>query len=300
MPPIDPALWHRLPLASDLDELLAAAAAYYGRPEGMRLVPVAGSESAIRLLPRIVRARRVGILGPTYPSHAAAWNAAGCVLADLSVLPDPTADLDGMVLVNPNNPDGRRHLAADLLDWAAAWTAAGHWLIVDEAFADVDPAVSLLAQPVLSPRLVVLRSLGKFFGLAGLRLGFIACCETVAARWLPLAGDWPISGPAAAIGAAALRDGDWIARTRQRLAEDRQRLDALLAAAGFAVLGGTDLFRLAEAPGHLADDCDLLGHFGRRGILVRGFSSAQRRIRFGLPGDDDAWRRLGEACLALG
>jgi cobalamin biosynthetic protein CobC len=299
VPPLDPALWQRLPLASDLDRLVAAAAGYYGQPEGLDLLPVPGSESAIRLLPRLVRAHRVGILGPTYSSHAAAWSATGSRIAELDALPDPAADLDGVVVVNPNNPDGRRIPAAELAEWAAAWTAAGHWLVVDEAFADVDPEVSLLALPALPPRIVVLRSLGKFFGLAGLRLGFLACSERVTARWQPLAGDWPVSGPAAAIGTAALGDAAWIAGTRRRLAADRQRLDAVLAEAGLAVVGGTDLFALAEAPERPAGDAGLVDHFARRGILVRGFAATPRRVRFGLPGDEASWRRLRQACVEL-
>jgi cobalamin biosynthetic protein CobC len=299
VPPLDPAVWQRLPLARDLDDLVAAATAYYGRPEGLSLLPVPGSESAIRLLPRLVRAHRIGILGPTYSSHAAAWSAVCCCIAELNALPDPAADLDGVVVVNPNNPDGRRIPAAELIDWATAWTADGRWLMVDEAFADVEPELSLLTRPALPPRLVVLRSLGKFFGLAGLRLGFVACSERVAERWQPLVGDWPVSGPAAAIGAAALRDAAWIASTRQRLAADRARLDALLAETGFKVHGGTDLFTLAEIPESLPDDLDPVGHFASRGILVRGFAALPRRVRFGLPGDEAAWQRLRQACAGL-
>lgn len=297
--PLDPAVWQRLPLARDLDALTAAAAACYGRPEGLRLLPVAGSESAIRLLPRLVRAHRVGILGPTYSSHAAAWSAIGCRIAELDALPDPAADLDGAVVVNPNNPDGRRIAADALIDWATDWTTAGRWLIVDEAFADVVPEVSLLGRPALPPRIVVLRSLGKFFGLAGLRLGFIAASDRIAARWHPVVGDWPVSGPAAVIGAAALSDAAWIGSTRRRLAADRERLDGLLAETGFRVRGGTDLFRLADLPDCLAAEFDPVAHFARRGILVRSFASAPGRVRFGLPGDETAWRRLRQACLNL-
>jgi cobalamin biosynthetic protein CobC len=299
VPSLDPALWQRLPLARDLDDLIAAAASYYGCPEGLSLVPVPGSESAIRLLPRLVRAHRVGILGPTYSSHAAAWSAAGCRITELDALPDPAADLDGMVVVNPNNPDGRRIPVGELIDWAASWTAAGHWLVVDEAFADVDPEVSLLSRPALPPRILVLRSLGKFFGLAGVRLGFIAASGTIADRWRPLVGDWPVSGPAAVIGAAALRDDAWIKGTRQRLAADRQRLDALLAEGGFAVRGGTDLFRLAELPERRAAAIDPVDHFARRGILVRSFATRPGEVRFGLPGDETAWSRLRQACADL-
>ncbi|KAA5598174.1 threonine-phosphate decarboxylase CobD [Blastochloris sulfoviridis] len=312
--PVDPVLWHRLPLAADLDRLTSTAAARYGRPAGTSLLPVPGSEVAIRLLPRLLGVQRVGIVGPTYGSHAAAWQAAGCAVETLAGLPLPAIDLDAqdldaqdldardldaLVVVNPNNPDGRRWVAADLLGWATAWSAAGRWLIVDEAFADTDPGVSLLTLPALPPRVVVLRSLGKFFGLAGLRLGFVAADDALAGRFADTLGDWPVSGPACAVGAAALDDTAWIAATRDRLAAERARLDELLAGAGFTVLGGTDLFRLAERPAPPAGAADLADHFARRGLLVRGFEGMPHRLRFGLPGDAAAWRRLEDACAAL-
>ena len=299
VPPVDPVLWHRLPLARDLDRLIESAAARYGRPAGLSLLPVPGSEVAIRLLPRLIGVQRVGIIGPTYGSHAAAWQAAGCAVAALAELPSPATDFDALVVVNPNNPDGRRRTAGDLLDWAAAWSAAGRWLIVDEAFADTDPGVSLLGLPALPPRVVVLRSIGKFFGLAGLRLGFVAADDALAGRFAETLGDWPVSGPACAIGAAALDDTAWIAATRDRLAAERARLDELLAGTGFRVLGGTDLFRLAERPAPPAGGADLADHFARRGLLVRGFEGMPHRLRFGLPGDEAAWRRLKDACAAL-
>ena len=282
VPPVEPALWQRLPLARDLDDLVAAATAYYGQPE--QHAPAAGARQRERHPPVAAagarpprRHRRPDLFVPRRrrgaPPAAASPSSTPCPI------PPPTST--AWCWSTPTIRTAAAIPAAELLDWAAAWTAAGRWLVVDEAFADVDPEVSLLAQPALPPRIVVLRSLGKFFGLAGLRLGFIACSERVAARWQPLVGDWPVSGPAAAIGTAALGDAAWIAGTRQRLAADRQRLDALLAEAGFAVLGGTDLFRLAEIPERLAGDVDPVDHFARRGILVRGFAvgAAPRPLR---------------------
>jgi cobalamin biosynthetic protein CobC len=141
----------------------------------------------------------------------------------------------------------------------------------------------------------VLRSLGKFFGLAGLRVGFVVAAEPDATAWRQLLGDWPISGPACEIATAALRDEKWIAATRTRLATDRKRFDDLLGKAGLKLLGGTDLFRLFETP----DETDLLDHFARAGILVRGFAGGSRHYRFGLPGDEAAWQRFEVACATL-
>jgi cobalamin biosynthesis protein CobC len=289
-------LYQRLPLAGDIARMTEAAVDGYGLPANAAMVPVPGSEIAIRLLPRMLGAGRVGILAPTYGSHAAAWRDAGAEVQELAALPDPDIhDLETLIVVNPNNPDGRVVARADLAAFAQSWTATGRRLIVDEAFADVRSEVSLLAMPELPVGTVVLRSLGKFFGLAGLRVGFVVVTEPDASAWRRLLGDWPVSGPACEIAALALRDAAWIAATRARLAADRRRLDGMLGRTWLKLLGGTDLFGLFEGP----DGTDLLDHFARAGILVRGFAAAPRHYRFGLPADEAAWRRLEAACGTL-
>jgi cobalamin biosynthetic protein CobC len=297
VPQISLALYQRLPLAREIASMTEAAIGSYGLPEKAAIVPVPGSEIAIRLLPRLIGAGRVGILSPTYGSHEAAWREADAEVYQIDALPNPHADdLDTVIVVNPNNPDGRAIAQGDLAAFAAAWCATGRRLIVDEAFADVQPDISLMALRELPIGVVVLRSLGKFFGLAGLRVGFVVVAETEAALWRGVLGDWSVSGPACAIATEALRDSSWIAATRARLAADRQRLDSMLGRAGINVLGGTDLFVLIEAPERL----DLLDHFARAGILVRGFADAPRRYRVGLPRDEAGWNRLAKACGELG
>ena len=294
--PIALARYQRLPLASEIAELTEAAAAFYGLPGNAAMLPVPGSELAIRLLPRMIGPGRVGILAPTYGSHAQAWRDVGADVQELTALPDPDReDCKTLIVVNPNNPNGRVIARDDLTVFAQAWTARGRRLIVDEAFADLRPELSLLALRELPVRTLVLRSLGKFFGLAGLRVGFVVTSEPDAIAWRQLLGDWPVSGPACEIATAALRDASWIAATRARLSADRKRLDGLLGKAGLKLLGGTDLFRLFEA----SHAKDLLDHFARAGILVRGFASASRQYRFGLPADEAAWRRLESACATL-
>jgi cobalamin biosynthetic protein CobC len=296
VPPIPLARYQRLPLASEIAELTEAAAAAYGLPANAMMLPVPGSELAIRLLPRMIGAGGVGILTPTYGSHATAWRDAGAEVHELAALSTPgRRDFKTLIVVNPNNPDGRTIARAELAAFAQAWTASGRRLIVDEAFADVRPDVSLLALPELPAGTTVLRSLGKFFGLAGLRVGFVVVTEPDATAWRQLLGDWPVSGPACEIATAALRDSAWIAATRARLAADRKRLNGILNGAGLKLLGGTDLFGLFEGP----NGTDLLDHFARAGILVRGFASSSRHYRFGLPADEAAWQRLEAACATL-
>jgi cobalamin biosynthetic protein CobC len=296
VPQIPLVRYQRLPFAREIAAMTDAAAEAYGLPANAAIVPVPGSEIAIRLLPRMLGPGRVGILTPTYGSHAAAWRDAGAEVHELVALPDPeSGDLETLIVVNPNNPDGRAIARSDLATFAKAWTAAGRRLIIDEAFADVRTDVSVLAMPELPVGVVVLRSLGKFFGLAGLRVGFVVVREPDASAWRRLFGDWPVSGPACEIATLALRDAAWIAATRARLASDRTRLDDIVGRAGLKMLGSTDLFGLVEGP----NGTDLLDHFARAGILIRGFAAEPRRYRFGLPADESAWQRLQVACGTL-
>jgi cobalamin biosynthetic protein CobC len=279
-PPLDAATVTRLPDPADLASLMTAARRAYGAPENARIIPVPGTDLALRLLPTLVSRAKVAILSPTYSGHAEAWSGAGHSVRPVSHLPE-AAGSTVVVLANPNNPDGRVATRDALLGALAALPADG-LLVVDEAFAEVAPEASIV--PALGdPRLVVLRSFGKFYGLAGLRLGFVLGSGATVARLGALMGDWPVSGPALAIGRAALSDEGWRKATRLRLAERRERLDAVLARHGLDVTGGTDLFRLVAA----ADAGDLHERLARRGVWTRIFAERPGFIRFGVPRDAD-------------
>jgi cobalamin biosynthetic protein CobC len=202
-------------------------------------------------------------------------------------------DADVAVIVNPNNPTGRLLSRAQLQQMAAELGRGGGLLVVDEAFIDVmDPAASLV--PELPPATIVLRSFGKAFGLAGLRLGF-AIAETPLARRIgALLGPWAVSGPAIAIAERALSDAAWLLAARERLAGDAARLDALLRGAGCEIIGGTPLFRLAAHPAAQHVRATL----GRHGIHVRRFGEHPSWLRFGLPGSEPSWHRLATALSA--
>jgi cobalamin biosynthetic protein CobC len=229
---------------------------------------------------------------PSYGEFARAATLAGHRVKAVREL-DACADADLVMVANPNNPDCR------LLDRDALLALAEKnlrqrdgMLIVDEAFMDVGPPGTSLVGEVSHGNVVVLRSFGKFFGLAGLRLGFALASPAVAARLRAALGPWAVSGPALAVGAKALADTGWIERTRRRLARAARRLDAILERAGLEVIGGTSLFRLAQTP---AADA-LFRHLGRAGIFVRPFPDNASWLRFGLPANEPAWRRL-EAAL---
>jgi cobalamin biosynthetic protein CobC len=279
----------RLPDPQDLAVLEALAAAAFGvAPE--RVVAVPGAEAGLRALPQLTGALGVEIVSPTYGGHAEAWGAAEVPAAAIADLDAATAR--AVVLVNPNNPDGAQVEASRLAQTARRLSDEGRWLIVDESFVEAAPQLSIAAET--APHLVVLRSFGKFYGLPGVRLGFVIGAPDLIARVRGRFGDWPVGAEAIRAGTDAYADAGWRAQTLARLTEDAARLDRLLAAAGFEVLGGTALFRLARA----ADAPRRFDRLCRHGVLTRPFSHDPTWLRFGLP-DDGGWARLELALQSL-
>lgn len=286
---------NRLPDIGELSRLEAVAAAAFGVGDPRRVAATGGTEPALRLLPYVLGQKAVAIAGPTYGSHADGWERAGVpsrVLADAE-LESAIADQTALLLVNPNNPDGRIVSRDRLRHLHDAVAARGGVLVVDEAFAEVSPESSVadIAGSGEAQQLVVLRSFGKFYGLAGLRLGFVVGAPGLSARIRGVIGDWPVSVDALAAGLAAYSDRDWAQRTRAQLARSARRLDGLLGRSGFEVVGGTSLYRLVRA-----DDAPVrFERLASAGILTRPFQHDASLLRFGLPGTADAWRRLNDA-----
>ncbi|WP_137818396.1 threonine-phosphate decarboxylase CobD [Pseudomonas sp. 2FG] len=296
VPAIPLRAWARLPETED--GLEAAARAYYGAAQ---LLPVAGSQAAIQMLPRLRRAGKVGVLSPCYAEHAEAWRKGGHSVREVS---EGEVDffldgLDVLVLVNPNNPTGRLIERTQLLDWHARLARRGGWLVVDEAFMDNTPEHSLAASSGRDG-LIVLRSFGKFFGLAGARLGFVLAPNELLQALAEQLGPWTINGPTRVLGAACLRDGDGQLLQRRRSAQASERLAGLLGRYGFAPAGGCALFQWLPS----AEAQALQDFLGRRGILVRLFVQQfvekvqSSSLRFGLPADEAGWARLEQALQA--
>ncbi|MBR0714717.1 threonine-phosphate decarboxylase CobD [Bradyrhizobium liaoningense] len=280
---IEPRYWTALPSRSDLEALHDAAWQAYVTEAP--ILAFAGAQAAIQLLPRLAPRARARVLAPTYNEYAGALSAAGWEVTEVSTL-DALAGADLAVVVNPNNPDGRRHDKAALL---ALLPQVGR-LVIDESFADAVPELSLAAEAG-RPGLLILRSFGKFYGLAGLRLGFVLGAEGDIAALSAMAGPWPVSGAAIAVGRSALRDCEWAKATARRLEGDCLRLDAAVTSQGWRLVGGTSLFRLYDAGDAIAAQENLA--LGR--IWSRVFSQRPGWIRLGLPGDEGEWSRLTEA-----
>jgi cobalamin biosynthetic protein CobC len=278
--------WHRLPEADS--ELAAAACRYYGAP---RMLAVAGTQAAIQALPRLRAPSRIAVSAPSYAEHAHHWSRHGhsARLVAYEELGAAVEHSDVVVVCNPNNPTGATVPREALLRWVDTLAARGGWLVVDEAFADTDNAHSV-ADQADRPGLIVLRSVGKFFGLAGVRLGFVAAHAELLDALDDELGPWQVSGPAQLIGKAALLDDTWHRQMRRTLDGAGRRLDELLAAHGIASRG-TSLFRWWPEPAPEA----FHEHMARRGIWVRLFRDGPRGIRLGLPPDETAWTRLAGA-----
>jgi cobalamin biosynthetic protein CobC len=279
---IDQHHWNALPSRSEI-ELLHQAAQHAYRTSAP-IVAMGGAQAAIQLLPQLVPRGRARILAPTYNEYAPVLSAAGWEVEEVSEL-DALAGADLAIVVNPNNPDGRCHAPQDLL---TLLPRVGR-LVIDESFADAVPDVSL-ASAAGRPGLLILRSFGKFYGLAGLRLGFALGDASDIAKLAAMSGPWPVSGAAIAIGCGALRDDNWAKATSARLARDSVRLDAMVQSQGWRLVGGTPLFRLYETPDALAQQEKL----ARGQIWSRVFAQKPAWLRLGLPGSESEWTRLAE------
>lgn len=288
-----PASLTRLPEQDEEDDLRAAAAAAYGVSDPSMVASGPGSQSLISLLPRILNANRACILGPTYSGHETAWLQAGVPVSKFSNFfgLESQASQPGAICIvcNPNNPDGRSFSAEMLVALADRCATYGNYLVVDEAFADLEGESVANALP--HPGLIVLRSFGKTYGLPGVRLGFLISAEPLAQRARDLLGSWPVSGLAIAAGRQALLDTDWLERARLTARRARARLDGILRNAGFDSKGDSSLFTLVETEHAMK----VWLHFCRQGIVTRFFDGRANVLRVGLPDGDEAWARLEHA-----
>ena len=293
LPQLPSHVFARLPEQAALDRLVTAAARAYGAPSRAHVVGAPGTQILLPLVAALVPPGRAAVLGPTYSEHVRVAAAVGHRAKEVTDI-DDLRDADLAVIVNPNNPDGRIVGRDALIALADRLRSRGGLLVVDEAFMDVGPAGASLGGDVGRGNIVVLRSFGKFFGLAGLRLGFALAAAEIAARLDASLGPWAVAGPAIAVGEVALADAQWAQATRVTLGREARRLDEILTSAGLEIVGGTSLFRLVRTPAAN----ELFHHLGRAGILVRRFVEQPTWLRLGLASSEDAWVRLRAALAA--
>jgi cobalamin biosynthetic protein CobC len=268
--------WTALPDQGAAEQLIATARAFWSVPAHLDILPAPGASALIARMPILSDGAQVHIPTPTYNEHAAAFRLAGWTVVDTAT--HPTA----RVIVHPNNPDGRLWSPSDLL--------ADGLTVVDESFCDVTPDQTLI-DAVTTPHQIILKSFGKFWGLAGVRLGFAIGAPQTLHPMRDAMGPWAVSGPAQTIATRALNDTGWATATRARLATDADRMDQIMRRAGHAVIGGTTLFRLYDTP----DAPQMQDHLGQHHILCRIFPYSKTWVRLGLPGTDAEWDRLEQA-----
>lgn len=283
VPKLPPNVWGALPTKRDYERLIDAAQVAF--KTNVPVLPVAGAQAAIQLIPRLWSAGHATVFGPTYNEHAAALRASGWQVHDVRDW-ENAAISDLAVIVNPNNPDGHVHSPKTLLALAERFGR----LVVDESFIDPTPSASV-APMAGRPGMLILRSFGKFYGLAGVRLGFVIGASEDIERLREMAGPWAVSGPALAIGIAALTDTQWALQARTRLFRDAQRLDGIACRAGWRLVGGTALFRLYETSDAIVAQRQL----ARDRIWSRIFPWSPKLVRLGIPGSEDHWQRLARA-----
>lgn len=284
--------FRQLPTQSQTAACNAAMSDAFGT-DPSHILPVPGTAMAISLLPTVLRAKSVCVLSGSYGDHLQAWQASG---ARVTQSADPLAAADTadvIALCNPNNPDGRIFERDDLRQACNILSRRGGTLVVDEAYADIDPRESL-AGHVGVGNLIVLRSFGKFYGLAGIRLGAVLGPQPLLQNLAALLGDWPVSSLALKIGSLAYRDTEFQETARTDLAQTRRRLDDILISSGIVIAGGTDLFRLVE----VSCSESLWTHLAQRGLYTRRFGWSPKYIRLGVPGAKEAENRLRAALMS--
>ncbi len=290
VPDIPATCWQRLPEADDA--LIPAARLYY---QCHSILPVAGSQAAIQTLPLLRKKSKVGVLTPAYSEHAHSWKKAGheVIALPFEGIESQLHQLDVLILINPNNPSGQRFNKQQLLDWHSQLNQHNGWLIVDEAFIDITPEDSLCSHPA-SDGLIILRSIGKFFGLAGIRCGFVISTDSLLNLLNEHLGPWTISHPGRYIATLALLDISWQKRTQRQLKEQSNRLASLLSEYGLKPTGQTYLFHWIKTP----DAEQIHTAFAQQGILTRLFVQPTS-LRFGLPKNEYEWLYLQKTLINL-
>lgn len=294
LPQLTADVWRRLPEEADLISVCELARRHYGAS----LMPVAvpGTQAAIQLLPWLTPdADQVAIVAPTYAEYERSYRR-----MDIAVEPVSTLDAaagtraHAVILANPNNPDGRETTRDDVFGFARAHRH--RLVIVDEAFADMRQDLTMTGAAGIEPNLVVLRSFGKFFGLAGLRLGFVFAEPSLAAILKERMGPWAVSGPALAIARHAFSRIDLIGELRGKIETAHAWTRSALNKACVTITGETALFFYCD----VGDGAAMREALASHKVLVRAFDHSPSRIRIGLAPDELSAVRLRETLRLAG
>ena len=283
LPPINVDALQPLPTATAHDACITASRHAYGVPEQLAITAGAGTQAFLQIIPRLVKTGTVWIRQPTYNEHVHCWADAGHHIVDGDIMPD---EADHAVVVFPNNPTGDRY--ADLVSLASDIERKGGLLVIDGAFLDNAEGANLLVDLSVFSCVIHLRSFGKFFGLAGVRLGFAIASQIHSDSMAGILGPWAINNVALIAGSTALRDDAWIANQKGTLERQSAELAKMLTNANLEIIGGTLLFQTIRD----ADAVSLHKHLAKAGIWARVYREWPDLMRFGLPRDRNEMDQL--------
>lgn len=295
---IPASVWQFLP--EEEDGLQTAANQYYNCEY---CLPVAGSQSAIQSLPTLRTCSKVGIISPTYAEHEHNWKQAGHDVIQIAAdnVERYLGQLDVLVVINPNNPTGKIFSIETLLAWHQQLSIKGGWLIVDEAFMDIMPENSLVSSGI-KPGLIILRSIGKFFGIAGIRCGFVITDKELLQRLYEKLGPWSLTGQTRYIAKRVLSDKEWQIKERENLNRAGNKLYKVLSEHGLIPTGGTVLFQWLEH----SKAKEIYEACANKGMLIRFFEKqtvmnkiVMPSLRFGLPANQAQWDKLENILTTL-
>jgi len=271
-------------------------------------IVTAGSQSAIQLLPQLFPTGVVWVPEEGYTEHPYWWDFYQHTVFfykadELENIVNNTPDklpFDTLLVINPNNPTTQLHPREFLIRLLNLIEKFDKRFIVDEAFLDTRPENSMLRHSK-SPHLIILRSLGKFFGLAGIRCGVLFANPTLLKTAKRFLGPWQIATPSRWVATKALTDRNWQTQAIKDLTNSSQRLEELithfLPPDKIASCSRSDLFCSIVFQNEKEQQLTY-AHFLKHGILIRRFSICFR-LRIGLPKDDVAWKKLTKALSSI-
>lgn len=279
-------VWRRLPDPKYVEQLEGRAKVFY--QTNFECLAVPGSQFAIQHLSKILDGN-VGIVEPTYGEYAASF-----IRSERRYIPlagiDDIGDVTSVILANPNNPDGRVYTSKDLLELAARLSKCGGYLVVDEAFMAIDDHNSLLSASDVASNIIILRSIGKFYGLAGIRLGFVFSSTEVRQKLAGYLGPWAVSGPALAIADYIFIHPDITVELKEKTSVRHQQMAEMLGQLRLTIAGKNELFFLLQHPSVM----DLHVHLKKQRILTRIFDYNSSWMRIGLTANDGEDKRLSD------
>ena len=271
-----------LPSNKLLVNLERAASAAYKVAENTETAAVSGAQQIISLLPICLKSyNSVAILGPTYNEYEKAFKSSGIKAQTVSEV-SKLSSSDIAIIVNPNNPTGKV-IAEEILDDLSKKVRI---LIIDESFKTFSSRRIQKFENVIQ-----INSLGKFFGLAGVRLGFVSGPSDFIKSVRRMLGPWPISSIAAEIGTIALNDNTWISEMEKILLEGSNVLHKACSTKNWKLVGKTNLFHTYATSSSLEVEKQFAAHY----IWIRTFDYSETWVRLGIPTSKYEWTRVRQA-----